>query len=97
MGDLEEDEDALHRQLAAEYPTDLADDIDPEGREFTLEDLVTAKGSIPQSLRDELHAGDVWGAPVSDVTPVYGLLSFSPFAPPPGLPSGPCMCIVIFG
>ena len=59
------DDDALHQHLAEEFPLELADDIDPEGRELTLEDLVTAQSGTAQSLRDELHAGDVWGPPVS--------------------------------
>ena len=59
------DDDALHQQLPEEFPLELADDIDPEGRELTLEDLVTAQSGTAQSLRDELHAGDVWGPPVS--------------------------------
>ena len=45
--------------------TGLADDIDPEGRELTLEDLVTARGHVPASLQYELHNTDVWGPPVS--------------------------------
>ena len=61
----DDDDDALHQQLAEEFPLELADDVDPEGRELTLEDLVTAQSGTAQSLRDELHAGDVWGPPVS--------------------------------
>ena len=63
--DFDGDDDALYERIAEELPIDLADDVDPEGRELTLEDLVTARKGIPQSLRDELHAGDVWGPPVS--------------------------------
>ena len=58
------DDDALHQQLAKEFPMELADDVDPEGRELTLEDLITPRSGTAQSLRDELHAGDVWGPPV---------------------------------
>lgn len=58
-------DEETYRQLSEEFPTDLADDTDPEGKELTLEDLVTAQGSIPASLRNELHSGDVWGPPVS--------------------------------
>ena len=61
----DDDDDALHQQLAEEFPLELAEDVDPEGRELTLEDLVTAQSGTAQSLRDELHAGDVWGPPVS--------------------------------
>ena len=61
----DDNDDALHQQLVEEFPTELADDIDPEGRELTLEDLITAKSGTAQSLRDELRAGDVWGPPVS--------------------------------
>jgi hypothetical protein len=63
--DVDEDDEALYERIAEEFPIDLADDIDPEGRELTLEDLVTAREGTPQSLRHELHAGDVWGPSVS--------------------------------
>ena len=59
------DDEELYRQAETEFPTELADDIDPEGREITLEDLVTAREDIPESLRDELYNTDVWGPPVS--------------------------------
>ena len=62
--DVGDDDDALYQQLAEEFPMELADDVDPEGRELTLEDLITAKSGTAESLRDELHAGDVWGPPV---------------------------------
>ena len=61
--DDDEDED-FYRELEEEFPTELADDIDPEGSELTMEDLVMAKGGIPESLRNELNSDDVWGPPV---------------------------------
>ena len=60
----DDDDDALHQKLAEEFPIELADDVDPEGRELTLEDLITARSGTAQSLRDELRAGDVWGPSV---------------------------------
>ena len=58
-------DDALYERIAEELPIDLADDVDPEGRELTLEDLVTAREGTPRSLRSELYAGNAWGPPVS--------------------------------
>jgi hypothetical protein len=58
-------DDALYERIAEELPIDLADDVDPEGRELTLEDLVTAREGTPRSLQSELYAGDAWGPPVS--------------------------------
>ena len=65
FSDIEVSDDELYRQAKEEFPTELADDIDPEGKELTLEDLVTAQGGIPASLMNELQSGDVWGPPVS--------------------------------
>ena len=65
ISDIEVSDEELYRQSKEEFPTELADDIDPEGKELTLEDLVTAQGGTPASLLNELHSGDVWGPPVS--------------------------------
>ena len=58
-------DEELYRRAVEEFPTELADDIDPEEKELTLEDLMTAQGGIPASLRSELDSEDVWGPPVS--------------------------------
>ena len=73
FSDIQVSDEELYRHLSEEFPTDLADDTDPEGKELSLEDLVTAQGSIPASLRNELHSGDVWGPPVSPPSSPYWL------------------------
>ncbi len=65
FSNVELSDEELYRQVIEELPTELADDIDPEGKELTLEDLMTAQGGIPASLRSELLSDDVWGPPVS--------------------------------
>ncbi|CAL5227845.1 g10877 [Coccomyxa viridis] len=63
FSNVELSDEELYRQVIEELPTELADDIDPEGKELTLEDLMTAQGGIPASLRSELLSDDVWGPP----------------------------------
>ena len=65
FSDVELSDEEIYRRVIEELPTELADDIDPEEKELTLEDLMTAQGGIPASLRSELHSDDVWGPPVS--------------------------------
>jgi len=93
--DDDDDDEKLYRQLEEEFPTELADDIDPEGREFTMEDLVMAKGSIPESLRNELHSDDVWGPPVRPEL-FCGCLHSASVKPHAYLSAYPRCCLVIY-
>jgi hypothetical protein len=42
-----------------------ADDLDPEGREMTLDDFYTPKEGTPKSLINQLYDVDVYGPSVS--------------------------------
>ncbi len=54
-----------------EEPTEFEpDDLDPEGRELSLEDFYSIKEGTPQSLVQELYSDDVYGPSVSSLGPL---------------------------
>ena len=49
-----------------------ADDLDPEGRDATLEDFYTPRDGTPQALLDELYSDVVYGPPVRLSILIFG-------------------------
>ena len=68
------DEDSID-ELEASFQE--ADDLDPEGREATLEDFYTPRDGTPQALLDELYSDVVYGPPVSPSMDVIVVLFMS--------------------
>ena len=68
--ELSTDDNELEDELAW-----MADDIDPEGQELSLEDLFQPTGDTPQELVDLWDSQDAWGSEVRCLAVLVNLVT----------------------